>query len=103
MNIDIILTIAQIIVGLFLAAVGVEMANNPPQTAKQKWMYRSIFIALGILAIGITVGQAINTDRNQRAEKQIADNDRTTAEQDRLDRVKEVSNLQGQLQSMQQC
>jgi len=87
---------------LLLAGVGIEMANNPPQTAKHKWTYRSVFIVLGVFATGITVGQAVKASRDQQDAKRVADNERQAAQQDRLDRAKEVGNLQGQLQSMQQ-
>jgi hypothetical protein len=66
---DIVFTVAQVFVGLLLAGVGIEMANNPPQTTKHKWIYRSVFIVLGILATGITLGQAIKASRDQRREK----------------------------------
>jgi hypothetical protein len=102
MTIDIILTVMQVVVGLLLAGVGIEMANNPPQTTKQKWIYRSVFIVLGIFATGITLGQAVKASRDQQEAKRIGDNERQVAQQDRLERVKEVGNLQGQLQSMQQ-
>jgi hypothetical protein len=87
---------------LLLAGVGIEMANNPPQTSTHKWIYRSVFVALGIFATGITLGQAIKASRDQQDVKRIGDSERQAAQQDRLDRTKEVGNLQGQLQSMQQ-
>jgi hypothetical protein len=102
MAIDILLTAAQVILGLLLAGVGIEMANSPPETSKHKWIYRSIFIVLGVLATGIAVGQAVNTSRHQQEANRLADSERRAAQQDRIDRAKEVGNLQGQLQSMQQ-
>ncbi len=102
MTVDIILVALQVVVGLLLAGVGIEMANNPPQTRQQKWIYRGIFIVLGIFAVGITIGQAVKTGRDQQEVKRLGDSERQVAQQDRLDRAKEVGSLQGQLQSMQQ-
>jgi hypothetical protein len=102
MSIDILLTVAQVVVGLLLAGVGIEMANNPPQTSGKKWTYRVIFIVLGIFAVGITIGQAVKTGRDQQEARTLTDNERRDAQRDRLDRAKEIGNLQGQLQSMQQ-
>ena len=57
MNLDLALLLASVALTVFLAAVGIEMANNPPTSRKAKWVYRSVFILLGTLLIGTTYWQ----------------------------------------------
>ena len=57
MNLDLALLIASVALTILLAAVGVEMANNPPTSRKARWIYRSVFVILGGLLIGATYWQ----------------------------------------------
>jgi len=41
--------ILQTLVGLIFVLLGMAMANRPPATKKEQWLYRGIFIFLGFL------------------------------------------------------
>jgi hypothetical protein len=66
MNIDIFLQIVFGVLTVFLTGIGVEMANNPPQTDRRKWMYRSAFLVAGIALIGVNSVQAARNTHQQQ-------------------------------------
>src|SRR5271155_423715 len=41
--------ILQTLVGVIFVLLGMAMANRPPATKKEQWLYRGIFIFLGFL------------------------------------------------------
>src|ERR1700692_2760889 len=74
MNFDLVLLLASTGLTVSLAAVVIEMANKPPATNRAKWIYRSIFIALGVLLIGTTCCQGKrNMDEQARIAKESSD------------------------------
>ena len=74
MNFDIALLLASTVFTVLLAAVGIEMANNPPASGRAKWLYRSIFIVLGSLLVGTTSWQGKrNMDEQARIAKESSD------------------------------
>jgi hypothetical protein len=64
-NLDLALLLASIILTILLAAVGVEMANNPPTSSKARWVYRSAFIVLGCFLVGTTYWQGMRNINEQ--------------------------------------
>jgi hypothetical protein len=65
-NLDLALLVLSIILTVLLALVGVEMANNPPTTAKHKRIYRSVFITIGFFLIVVTYGQGVRNGNEQQ-------------------------------------
>jgi hypothetical protein len=101
MNLDLALLLAAIIFTILLAAVGVEMANNPPTSKKAKWAYRTAFIVLGLLLIGTTYWQGQRNIDEQNRIKLVAEAQEKKLD-DRYDEIKtQYSRLEGRLTSIQ--
>jgi len=70
MTIDTLLTLLNVVWGLFLTGIGIEMVNNPPgNDAKKKWAYRILFGLLGVAVVVTTLLQSSRTAREQTAER----------------------------------
>jgi hypothetical protein len=93
MNLDLALLLASVALTVFLAAVGIEMANNPPTSRKAKWVYRSVFILLGTLLIGTTYWQG---------KRNIEEQARTRAEslREQQETKTQYDKVQGRLESI---
>jgi hypothetical protein len=72
MTADTILTVTSVVITILIAGVGIEMANNPPSSSRDKWIYRLTFIGLGAGLVAVSVLISIRTNRERRAEEQRA-------------------------------
>jgi hypothetical protein len=61
MPLDTVLTLLNVVWGLVLTGIGIEMVNNPPDVRWKRWVYRILFIVFGIAVIATT---AIQSARN---------------------------------------
>jgi hypothetical protein len=95
MNLDLVLLTASIVLTVLLAAVGIEMANNPPTSGRQKWGYRSVFIILGCSLVGVTYWQG---KRNGDEQNKIRVDSRTQEQQ----LAAENNQIQGKLDAIKQ-
>jgi hypothetical protein len=68
-NLDIALQIVSVVLTVLLAAVGIEMANNPPTNNARKWMWRLILIVLGLSLIVVNSWQSVNSADEQAKAK----------------------------------
>ena len=95
MNLDLALQLAFAILTVSLAWVGIEMANNPPTTKREKWVYRVVFIVVGTLLIGVFYWQGVRNIAEQASIRTEADKE-TKAVQTQYDQ------MTGKLNSIQQ-
>lgn len=101
MNLDLALLLASIIFTILLAAVGVEMANNPPTSCTTRWIYRCVFIILGSLLVGATYWQGKRNIDEQNRIKSVAEAQEKKLD-DRYNEIKtQYSQLEGRLISIQ--
>ena len=63
------MALLQTLIGLIFVGVGIEMANKAPTTQRARWIYRSIFIFLGLVLLAFTW---IQYGDQQRKEKESA-------------------------------
>lgn len=77
MNWDTALVVLQTILILALSGIGIEMANNPPTSKRAKWVYRGLFIVVGLLSIVVVYWQSVRSG-NEKAEIRREENEQTT-------------------------
>jgi hypothetical protein len=66
-NVDLLISVGIWVTGVGMSALGIEMTINPPSD-KNKWLYRGIFILLGVAFVALSVWQFDRTDKeNKRA------------------------------------
>jgi len=65
MTSDLVLHTVSVVLTIGTAAVGIEMANNPPTSSRGKWGYRAVFAALAVLLIGVDVWQYYQSQKEQ--------------------------------------
>lgn len=95
MTVDILLTLLNVIWGLLLTGIGIEMVNNPPTTARKKWIYRTAFLLLGCAVIATTFSQSVGTASEQESA-------RIQAEKTEHDLSDKVSRSAGKLDAIAQ-
>jgi hypothetical protein len=69
---DTILTVISVVITTLMAGVGIEMANNPPSSPKGRRIYRSIFAALGVGLVVVSVVISVRTDHERLQAEQRA-------------------------------
>jgi hypothetical protein len=57
LDLNIILPLVSVSLTLFLAGIGIEMANDPPASKRAKWIYRIMFGVVAFLIISVTYSQ----------------------------------------------
>lgn len=79
MPFDTVLTLLNVVWGLVLTGIGIEMVNNPPGDVRWKrWFYRVLFIIFGFAVIATTAYQSV---RNASEQQQLkADAQKTEKE-----------------------
>jgi len=92
-NIDLALLLLSGLLALSQAWVGVEMANNPPTTKKQRIIYRSVFIIIGFFLIVVTYWQGMHSGNEQDRLRKEA-----TEQQDELE--SKINQMQGKLDNI---
>jgi hypothetical protein len=94
MAVDIVLTLSNVVCGIFLTRIGIEMVNNPPGDVRWKrWMYRIMFSVLGLAVIVITgVQSARNSNQQQQLQRE--------AEKQERDLSIQLSNANAKLDSI---
>src|SRR5258708_23218143 len=65
---DIGLTVLNVVFGLILTGIGIEMVNNPPDTKTKKWVYRILFSVFGIAVVITTFIQSTSNTKRQEQE-----------------------------------
>jgi hypothetical protein len=60
---------AAIALPFILTVMGVALALKPPQTPRSAWVWFAAFLVAGVLAIGTTIKDRINTDAAQEVLK----------------------------------
>ena len=73
MTLDILLTLLNVVFGLVLTGIGIEMVNNPPVTDQKKWLYRLLFGLFGCAVIVTTASQSIRSANAQERSRVEAD------------------------------
>jgi hypothetical protein len=73
MRLDFWLTLLNVVFGLGIALIGVEMVNNPPTSSRLKWIYRTLFIVLGVAVVITTAFQSARSSEEQARTKTEAD------------------------------
>lgn len=67
MPMDTVLTVLNVVWGLILTGIGVEMVNNPPGDVQwKKWAYRIVFVVFGFAVIVTTFAQSVRNTNEQR-------------------------------------
>jgi hypothetical protein len=57
---DTVLTVLNVVWGLILTGIGIEMVNNPPGDVRwKKWFYRILFMVFGSAVIVTTFVQSV--------------------------------------------
>lgn len=69
MTFDIGLTVLNVVFGLILSGIGIEMVNNPPDTKTKKWVYRTLFSVFGIAVVITTFIQSTSNAKRQEQER----------------------------------
>jgi len=74
MTTDLLLTVLNVVFGLVLTGIGIEMVNNPPGEIRWKrWAYRILFIVFGIAVVVTTAMQSVrNQSEQERLRKEAA-------------------------------
>lgn len=91
---EILLTLLNVIFGLVLTGIGIEMVNNPPGEVRwKKNLYRALFGLFGTAVIVTTFFQSVRTANTQEAAK----NDART---DQLTNQKQISYMTGKLDTI---
>jgi hypothetical protein len=86
MPLDTVLTLLNVVWGLVLTGIGIEMVNNPPGELRWKrWAYRILFIVFGALVIVTT---AVQSARNEGEQSRLR-RDAETTERTLSNRVSE--------------
>ncbi len=105
-NMDITLTAVQVILGLLMAYLGVEMTIHPPTTNRAIFFYRFSFISVGIIVVAISLWQAKRSaDEQDRRDLQLAAATDALKAQLQANQVQSASDLgfmKGQLESLLQ-
>lgn len=74
MPLDTALTLANVVCGLILTGIGIEMVNNPPgDAAWKKWLYRILFIVFGGAVVATTFFQSVRSSNEQLQLRQNAE------------------------------
>ena len=94
-NLDLAISVGIWVSGVGMSAIGIEMTIRPPtdQHANRKWVYRWLFIGLGIAFIGLGAWQF---DRNDQKE-QTQQHENT---QEQIRNEGNIKYMQGQLDSI---
>jgi hypothetical protein len=67
MPMDTVLTVLNVVWGLILTGIGVEMVNNPPGDVRwKKWFYRILFMVFGSAVVVTTFVQSVRNANEQR-------------------------------------
>lgn len=67
MPMDTVLTVLNVVWGLILTGIGVEMVNNPPGDVRwKKWAYRIVFMVFGFAVLVTTSAQSVRNTNEQR-------------------------------------
>ena len=90
MTTDTVLTLLNVVWGLMLTGIGIEMVNSPPgNDPKKKWGYRILFCVLGGAVVATTLLQSSRTATEQTAERKQHDNEQGKLE-GKLDLMSDV-------------
>lgn len=100
MDYDIVLTLLNVVSGLALTSIGIEMANNPLDTKAKKWKYRSLFMIFGAAVIATTLAQSIRTAKEQEHARTEAKQASDAAHQDQLKSQTTMGYMQGTLDAI---
>jgi hypothetical protein len=73
MPLDTVLTLLNVVWGLILTGIGIEMVNNPPDTRAKKWTYRVLFAVFGLAVIVTTAYQSVRNATEQQRLKAEAE------------------------------
>lgn len=94
MPLDTVLTLLNVVWGLVLTGIGIEMVNNPPGDVRwKKWFYRLLFIVFGVAVIATTACQSVRNASEQQHLK-------TEAQKTEKDLSNKVSEQGGKLDAI---
>jgi len=94
MTTDILLTVLNVVWGLILTGIGIEMVNNPPgDDPTKKWLYRSLF---GVFGAAVIITTFFQSTRNATEQARLRDEAKT--EEGKLS--DQLSNANGKLDAI---
>jgi len=100
MPLDTVLTLLNVVWGLILSGIGIEMVNNPPGDVRwKKWAYRLLFVLFGVAVIVTTSYQSVRNANEQqqiKAEAQKTEKELSNKVSEQSGKLDAIAHFEGQ-------